>query len=201
MGRPFVLPHETSASNRARLEWTLVLCIDMVSGGNVTLEIVICPKRSFVLAIIYCTDKRVDMDIVDMCIEKVSALVGRLRPAFVPGTSSIGTPIAANLLGVKLDVDFMFLDTVEFTKGRALRPIAPKVSHREITAIIYINPRSRRAIVDARGLVNRVPIAESKLRPKSHAPVIGKGTGETILAWLRIMCFPVSHKVRLLVGE
>ena len=78
MAQPFVFPLEPSASNRAGFEWTIVLCIDMMSSGNVTPEIVICPKGSFVLAMLHCTHKRVDVNIIDMSFEEVSAFVRRL---------------------------------------------------------------------------------------------------------------------------
>jgi hypothetical protein len=58
----------------------------------------------------------------------------------MPGTSPIGTPVAANFLGVMFDMDFLFFDTVEFTNGGALRPIASKVSHQELIAIIFVYP-------------------------------------------------------------
>jgi hypothetical protein len=77
MAQPFVFPHEPSASTRAGFEWTIVLCIDMMCGGNVTPEIVVCPKWSFVLAMLHCTHKWIDVDIIDVGLEEVSTFVRR----------------------------------------------------------------------------------------------------------------------------
>jgi hypothetical protein len=78
MAQPFVFPLEPSVSNRAGFERTIVLCIDMMSSGNVTPEIVVCPKGSFVLAMLHCTHKWIDVNIIDVSFEEASAFVRRL---------------------------------------------------------------------------------------------------------------------------
>jgi len=75
MAQPFIFPHEPPASTRAGFEWTIVLCVDMMSSGNVTPEIVVCPKGSFVLAMLHCTHKRIDVNIIDVGLEEISAFV------------------------------------------------------------------------------------------------------------------------------
>jgi hypothetical protein len=78
MAQPLVFPLEPSAPNRAGFEWTIVLCIDMMSSGNVSPEIVVCPKGSFVLAMLHCAHKRINVNIIDVSLEEVSAFVRRL---------------------------------------------------------------------------------------------------------------------------
>ena len=58
----------------------------------------------------------------------------------MPSASPTGTPVAANLLSVTFDMDFLFFETVEFADGGALRPIASKVSCEEFIAIIFVYP-------------------------------------------------------------
>jgi hypothetical protein len=103
-----------------------------MSCGNVPLEIVICPERSFVFAMLHRAYERINMNVVEMCLEEVSASVRCFRAAFMPSTFPTRGPVVAHFSGVMLNMGFVLLNAVECTKRKALRPIASKIPDRDL---------------------------------------------------------------------
>jgi hypothetical protein len=141
MAHPLVFSNEASA--RAGCEGTRVFRIDIMSCSNMSLEIVICSEGGFVFAILHSAHERINVNIVEMCLEEIPTSVGCFRTAFVPSTFPAGTPLAANLLSVVFNVTFVLLNAIEHAKRKTMRPIASKISDRNLRKINIRKPRRR----------------------------------------------------------
>ena len=83
------------------------------------------------------------MNIVEMCLEEISASVRCFRAAFMPATLPAGAPVVANISGVMLNMVFVILDAIEDTKRRALWPVASKIFDQNLLKINIRRPTRR----------------------------------------------------------
>jgi hypothetical protein len=195
MAHPLVFPNETSA--RAGCIWTGIFRIDIMSCGNVPLEIVICPEGGFMFAMLHCADERINVNIVEMCLEDISAPVGCFWATFVPSALPTRTPAVAHVLGVLLNVAFVLLNAIEHTQRRALRPIAPEIFDRDVLKIELRRPRRRWPRVNREKGICKIGWVEFKMEAQAAA------AGIRIESWeqsRKLLVNPVSNPMAA-VGE
>jgi hypothetical protein len=119
--KDFVLKHATSV-------WTLSLCPSDMNCGDMALQIGLPSKWLPIATIISCAYKRVDVDVVEMIFEKLGGLVSSLRCTSVPSTFLRRLPGVADVVSMMFCMKFGFFHGVERAFGRALRPVALRIS-------------------------------------------------------------------------
>lgn len=97
------------------------------------------------------------MNVVEMCLEKISASVRCFGAAFMPGTSLARTPVFANVSRVMFNMAFVLLDAIKGTQRRALWPIASKISDQHLLKINIGGRKRRRATVGLEYWIGEIP--------------------------------------------
>ena len=99
--------------------------------GDVALKFSVCPKWCLVRAILNRAYQGVDVDVVEMFIEKLEGFMTGFRSTAIPRTLLARFPDAANGNSVGFDMAFVFFNAVEWTFDGALWPVAVKLSRCE----------------------------------------------------------------------
>jgi hypothetical protein len=119
--KDFVLQHATSV-------WAYSLCPSDMNCSDMALEIGLPPKWLPIATIISRAYKRVDVDVVEMIFEKLGGLVSSLRCTIVPSTFLRRLPGVADVVSMMFCMKFGFFHRVEGAFGRALWPVALRIS-------------------------------------------------------------------------
>jgi hypothetical protein len=97
-------------------------CTDMA------LEIGLPSERLPIAATISRAYKRIDVDVVKMVFKKLGGLVSSLGCTTVPSTFLRWLPGVADVVSMMFCMKFGFFHSAERTFGRALRPVALRIS-------------------------------------------------------------------------
>jgi hypothetical protein len=96
--------------------------------SDMALKIGLPSKRLPIATITSRAYKRVDVDVVKMIFEKLGGLVSSLRYTTVPSTFLRRLPGVADVVSMMFCMKFGFFHSAERIFGRALRPIALRIS-------------------------------------------------------------------------
>jgi hypothetical protein len=96
--------------------------------SDMALEIGFPSKWLPIATIISRAYKRVDVDVVEMIFEKLGGLVSSPRCTIVPRTFLRRLPRVADVVSMMLCMKFGFFYSVERACGRALWPVALRIS-------------------------------------------------------------------------
>src|SRR5450432_2575898 len=112
MADQFVSSREVFPVESAGLVWTFDSSLLGMHGSYVALKFSICSKWGLVSAIFDGAYQRVDVDVVEMLVEKPGGFMQCLRRTTVPSTSFARFPSIANIMGVQFDMTLLLFNSI-----------------------------------------------------------------------------------------